>query len=400
MAKSSIDYTFGPNGEKRSFKSEEDLGKFLNSTDFLEWVSNFSGTTENLVNWLHRFKQETLQEVRYILQNHGFQNAPYHVELLMKNRPFPTGRTPLAKWLVKLSKEAPDKAIYAFFAVLGQSPTAFSYEHASGAALVEIFKQGITPENSEITKQNLDDLVVNFEGLIQEAKENEENRQKEMRNELDTIKKAHAKMIETNEERSLGIRLALENKVAKLVVDTKEQAIEAIEKINNTDKAFTERMALEASVNYWEKKASRHRKTLKVGLLSLEVRVAAYFVVSGILAAIYVVKVVLPSVSPGNPSSTVVYASLGLFISSLILWYGRLLTRQLINQRHLYEDAEERRVMMMSYIALTKEGHVDKEDRVLALGSAFRPATSGVNGDDASPDISTAAIIGRLVQNK
>ena len=76
------------------------------------------------------------------------------------------------------------------------------------------------------------------------------------------------------------------------------------------------------------------------------------------------------------------------------------MTRELLHHRRLLEDAEERKVMLMSYVALTKENQVGREDRVLALGAVFRPSADNGPADDGAPDLATATIIGRLVQNK
>jgi hypothetical protein len=52
---------------------------------------------------------------------------------------------------------------------------------------------------------------------------------------------------------------------------------------------------------------------------------------------------------------------------------------------HLSRDAEEREQLSYFYLALIKEGAVEKEDRHLIMQSLFSRADSGLLKEDSSP---------------
>jgi hypothetical protein len=399
MAKTSIEYHFGPNGETRLFRSEDDLLAFIGSRDFLGWVDELQPHSANAANWLSQKKSEIVNMVRSAIQSRGFEQAPYHVSQILGVTPFPTGRMPLAKKILKLSKSDQDRAYYLLCAAMRASDSSIGYDHIRGGVELALFEQKVTPDSVESTNETLTELIRSVEQSRFAADENEQERQNQFSVqslERDEVFAKNLKKFEADEE---VIRQKTRDQVSGALSELSTTSALEVESLHNLQKAYVEHMALDASVSYWEGKATRHRaKLVKHG--GLELLVPVYFVVCVGVALCYATYIVLPSLEPSNPQRTVVFSALGLLITSLMLWYGRLLTRNLMTQRHLYEDAEERRVMLKSYIALTKEGHVDKEDRVLALGAAFRPASDGVGKDDGSPDLSTATIIGRLVQNK
>ena len=68
------------------------------------------------------------------------------------------------------------------------------------------------------------------------------------------------------------------------------------------------------------------------------------------------------------------------------VWLIRLLVRNYLSHVHLAHDAAERVAMMQTYLALIEEGKLqDEGHRNLILQALFRPASSGIVKDDASP---------------
>jgi len=64
----------------------------------------------------------------------------------------------------------------------------------------------------------------------------------------------------------------------------------------------------------------------------------------------------------------------------------RILARMLLSNLHLREDALERVTMVNTYLSLSegKQGLKD-DDRKLILEMLFRPSTTGIVQDDATP---------------
>ena len=90
-------------------------------------------------------------------------------------------------------------------------------------------------------------------------------------------------------------------------------------------------------------------------------------------------------------SGTIPWRNLGLFVfgSTFCLWFVRLLVKLLLSNIHLRADADERVVMIQTFMALvshkeSREG-LSKEDIALVLAPIFKPSTTGVIKDDGGP---------------
>jgi hypothetical protein len=68
------------------------------------------------------------------------------------------------------------------------------------------------------------------------------------------------------------------------------------------------------------------------------------------------------------------------------IWLIRVLVRMLFSHLHLATDAAERRTMILTYLAMSREGaQFGKEDKALIVQHLFRSVSDGYVKDDASP---------------
>ncbi|MCP4539940.1 MAG: hypothetical protein GY832_22600 [Chloroflexi bacterium] len=73
-------------------------------------------------------------------------------------------------------------------------------------------------------------------------------------------------------------------------------------------------------------------------------------------------------------------------IATIGVWAIRVLVRLLMSNIHLHDDAAERRTMLLTYLALLREGELPEGDvRQLILQALFRPSSTGIVKDDAAP---------------
>lgn len=168
--------------------------------------------------------------------------------------------------------------------------------------------------------------------------------------------------------------------------------------ISAVEAAYREKIALQAPVEYWRKKAGDHINTKAGRLTHLKIFFPIALTVipllfvgaaGGLLAADHFLS---------KTSNTVlVIAGAGLAtITGLVLWIGRLLTKLYLSEHHLAHDAEERAVMTMTYLALTQERAADEKDRALVLAALFRNTSDGIVKDDAAPELSLAGLIAKI----
>lgn len=169
----------------------------------------------------------------------------------------------------------------------------------------------------------------------------------------------------------------------------------AIEEIRAVQKTYEEAMALQAPSKYWRDKARGHKRS--EGWAAA--RLAAFFVVAGLgmTWAFYETATFFLVVENDPRNSVYFVASAGLAtIAGLILWIGRLLTRLYLSEHHLRKDAEERRIMTTTYLALMRKTAAGDADRQVILAALFRNSSDGIVKDDGASDVGLSALVSRI----
>jgi len=162
----------------------------------------------------------------------------------------------------------------------------------------------------------------------------------------------------------------------------------AADKFKTLEHTFREKLALLAPVTYWKEKATKHRNvSIALGI--------AFLAMGGVTASLVWMAlqhfVIGQMPNSSNASASVPQPEYWRFtipvaIATFLIWPMRILARMLFSNLHLREDAMERVTMANTYLALSqaKEGLKD-EDRKLILEMLFRPSSTGIVHDDASP---------------
>lgn len=145
-------------------------------------------------------------------------------------------------------------------------------------------------------------------------------------------------------------------------------------------KTFNEEMALRAPAAYWTTKQGSHRKYAWItGVIS--------FAGIGCAAAglSWLIHEVLLQTAPGqNPQSWRV--AFLVLVGVFSVWALRLVVRMFLSNLHLASDADERVVMVKTYLSLLEGKALEsKEDRQLILQALFRPGSDGIVKDEGIP---------------
>lgn len=227
--------------------------------------------------------------------------------------------------------------------------------------------------------------------------------------EVDAAKLDLNEQTEQHDGKFEQMQKSLATLVNGLAEEYERRTTEAINNIRNTEAVYKQHMQLKASRLYWKEKATDHEiaagKAKKTALIWLVVGGAALSLVllllvgssinSGCDVSSFEVirKWFLPNTEPLKcPSSELSLwsyaprAAFGLILTTIFFWIARLLVRLWLSEVHLGIDANERVVMVDSYIALKSEGHVEDSDRFIILAPLFRPTQDGIVKDDAAAD--------------
>ncbi|WP_144243890.1 DUF6161 domain-containing protein [Sphingopyxis sp. MWB1] len=201
---------------------------------------------------------------------------------------------------------------------------------------------------------------------------------------------------------------------AKLRQSLAKRSGASIVEIDNVRKAYEEDMQLRASVQYWETKKNLHSAgradALKYlrwfsGIAGLAAILLFWAAISFMLEAsgVNVWDWMLIQPHKDRPIALATYvivtAAVGTALTA-VFWAARVLVRNYLTERRLELDAEERRIMTQTYLALIKEGAASNEDRLVILNALFRPSPDQPTGDDGGNDIALPAIIAKLMDQR
>lgn len=146
-----------------------------------------------------------------------------------------------------------------------------------------------------------------------------------------------------------------------------EDATSQLESITQT---YDEKLALQSSVSYWGLKKRSHNRVMWVtGITS---------VVVGAATAAGFIAVAHEFLQEPLERTEIWRFGVLVAVSTFGVWLTRLFGKIFIANLHLRTDAQERETMILTYLAMLREGDVLKSDeRELILQVVFRPSTTG-----------------------
>lgn len=165
-----------------------------------------------------------------------------------------------------------------------------------------------------------------------------------------------------------------QNTEFKKVIGKHETNLKAIEQ------AYDQKLALQKPVQYWRTREQFHsRRSQNFGIASLIVGV-----ISAVLYGLLVFRILNGLSQEVEPKSW----QLGIMVVAafFLVWLVRILVRLFFSHLHLATDAAERRIMILTYLSMAREGtQFATEDKTLIVQHLFRTASDGLVKDDAAP---------------
>lgn len=171
----------------------------------------------------------------------------------------------------------------------------------------------------------------------------------------------------------------------------------SIERLEQTRTTYKELMSLKAPVDYWREKSATHKKEAeKYRGLMLH---WGKYVVGAVLGSLLVIAALSFAFAQADKPAPayLILVTIGVVITTMAFWVARLVIRLYLSEHHLSIDAEERAVMVMTYLALLEKGAASEAERALILAPLFRPSSDGIVKDDAAPEFSPAALLSRAL---
>jgi hypothetical protein len=200
----------------------------------------------------------------------------------------------------------------------------------------------------------------------------------------------------------------------KTKISLATKGIEAIKLINDTRAAYEQQMQLQAAVKYWSDKRDAHSKSRATTFKQLTTY-SKYAGVGASAAFLFAIVFMLEAsgvdvlncieIKPTDgkvlaPSAYVIVTAAVGTVLTCLFWAARVLVRNYLNERRLEADAEERRIMTQTYLALVKQGAAGEEDRLIILNALFRPTGDKASSDEGSNDIALPALLAKLMDQR
>jgi Family of unknown function (DUF6161) len=325
--------------------------------------------------------QLSLQQIQSNLQ-HSQQQLDLsrdRIQNAFQQCKLPHSSTPLGKRVDAYRKEAGDQAASYFLAVsvspANGQPQFQASEFPAWRGLFEGLQerfqmpQGATKGKKAAAEQSFDQLRTKAEQLLGDKTEAYDGLHRDYQSLAESIRSAAG-------GQAAGFETAqvLRQSEFDQLKAAHEQAMEALRR------TFREELALRAPAEYWSAKRKGHRRWAAVsGFLSfLGIGVAA----AGLGWQIHELLNKTPASTVPETWRLAVLALVGVFA----VWALRLVVRMFLSHLHLLTDADERVVMVQTYLSLLEGDHLaSKEDRQLILQALFRPATDGIVKDEGVP---------------
>lgn len=163
------------------------------------------------------------------------------------------------------------------------------------------------------------------------------------------------------------------------------------------EKTYKENLILEEPAKYWASKKIEYQtaaKKIRLWLIGIGI-FAAGIVFSVLLCAPeYIFKLE----DKNHAVMLVRWSAIFLVFTVMIFVVLKLMIKIMLSYYHLARDAEERNVLTIFYLSLSKESNLDESQRNLIMQSLFARSETGLLKEDSNPTLPND-LIGKLLNN-
>ncbi len=363
-----------PGGKEELFENLNDFQIWLNvEREFWNWMEVLRQKNPNAHHYINSYYQRLNQIQAHLEATLNNTNIPHHrgqlIQVLQnyyqKNQLIHSSQ-PRAKFLKEIFEKDPAHAVYTLKFFIDRRFNQDTPGEIEGSFSALLFEHNVKDSNKGETKA-LEELRDLWQIHLNNSKTDLTNITNDYANTL--IKLQDQK----NEEKK---------KFEELLGKAEKEHEQRIEKVKQRFKEiedlYEKKLALHASIKYWGEKAKSHfRWSIGFTIATL----GGFYIAGNWLYNI------MRSVIGNATIKDLEVWKIGLLLiaATIGVWITRVLIRLLLSNVHLWNDANERRTMIQTYLALHNEGKMPDQSRELILQALFRPTSTGIVKDDAAP---------------
>lgn len=361
-------------GGPRDFDDIEELSEWAkNQRNSLSWLQKaiknqgniqqawnvLNNSIQQVENYCNRYAQLNEQQRRS-----EAQNLTKHFTNVVNNGKIRTTESPDIAFVDSLRKEHSDMvAAYSYAFLTNHDFQITSSASFAGAHLAMRYRLGST-DTVKAQKKALESTKRSWSVKFGKFYKKTEEESNAILNDIEERKSSFDKLIgELNTQ-------------AKQRKESFDQIVsDARKELENIAETYDQKLALQSSVSYWGAKKRSHSTVMWVtGVVSI---LAGAATAAGFIWVAYIFL-------QGDWSEVELWRfGVLIAISTFGVWLTRLFGKIFVANLHLRTDAQERETMILTYLAMLREGDVLKSDeRELILQVVFRPGTSGYVKDE------------------
>lgn len=225
-------------------------------------------------------------------------------------------------------------------------------------------------EFQNTTKEQLQRFENNFDSVS--------NSIKELQSAVDQITPIHETVTEAAKKVEEGGSTFIRDfkNATDLITKKQKEATDAIIGLRNSEE---ERAKLKASTDFWveKKKNHRNRSIIFSVVLIAWVFISIFCIIQPALE-LYTQNVRLAE----TIYDLVPYLPRNILLIVMVIWIAKVLLRQAISEKHLFTKAEEKKVLVDTYLLLIEKRKMVPGERDIMLESLFSPTQDGIVVDD------------------
>ena len=186
------------------------------------------------------------------------------------------------------------------------------------------------------------------------------------------------KLIKKWDEQTEAQSVDLETHKEQFKQEFDDGLLKAKNDLENLTKTYDDKLALHAAVRYWgiQQKSNRN-KAIGFGI------VMSLMIIAVVTTLMVFVDTHLNTTIKDVALNKLITVAV---ITTFGIWLIKVAANIFMSHLHLTTDAQERRTMIHTYLALTRKGQGPKEeDRQLILQTLFRPSTTDMVKNDQGP---------------
>lgn len=360
--------------EEKKFSSIEELRQWREKErEYWKWLGKVPSNKISAVSAIRNKTDKLFKPIDELLNREEGQIVVYAkqtqdiVNTFLHHNRMIYSYSPEAKFLDNMDKKI---MVHTASALLGNQPDPNSEGSFEGSFLAYSFMHGYV-RRDEAESLSVKEHLKEWQKLLDTSK-NDFATQKA---EISELLQKYSDDFEEQKEKSLQLREQRQEEFDDLVDSSKSE-------LGNIEITYNKKLALQSSVTYWEEKGEHHKRfSVLFSVISLLVAV--------IISVLFYLEIKnIVGVDQKLLDLPVWKVSLVILTAVIGIWTLRIFVRLLLSNLHLMTDAQERRTMLMTYLALLREGHGPTENqKELILQTLFRPSATGIVKDDGMPSV-------------